>query len=136
MLLIQNATNDWTKFSFFFFFYQHYIGESAELFKKNSVMQYARETWRNPICTVYACYNARVSYSIRFLTKYAYSWQSFLANNFANSIVRVKIKILFSRWVRLELATSAITWWFFKWNKNYYFEKNRTMHLWIKQFCL
>ena len=42
---------------------------------KNSVMQYARETWRNPVRIAYACYNARVSYGIRFC---------FLANNFAD----------------------------------------------------
>ena len=58
--------------------------EFAKLFSKNSVMQYACETWRNPVRTAYACYNAQVSYSIRLLTKWTCFWQSFLANNFAD----------------------------------------------------
>ena len=63
MLLIQNATNDWTK-PCIFFFYPHYIGESTKLLKKkqkNSVMQCAREITRNPVRTAYASYNAHVS---------------------------------------------------------------------------
>ena len=43
--------------------------------------------------------------------KYARFWQRFFANNFADfhfEKMRVKIKILFSRWRHLELATPAI----------------------------
>ena len=59
-------------------------GNQQNCFQKNSVMQYAHKTWRNPVRTAYACCNADVSYSIRLLTKCTCSWQSFLANNFAD----------------------------------------------------
>ena len=106
MLLIWNATNDWTKSSLFF--YPYYIGESAKLFSKNSDMQYARETWCNPVCTAYACYNTRVSYSIHCSKHVRISDRDFLQTTLLiSTLVQVKIKILFSCWWRLELATSA-----------------------------
>ena len=42
----------------FFFFYLHYIREITKVVfkkKKNSVMQYACETYCNPVCAAYAC---------------------------------------------------------------------------------
>ena len=65
MLLIGNATNGWTKS--WLFCTRTTSEKSAKLFSKNSVMQYARETLRNPVCAPYACCNARVSYSISLL---------------------------------------------------------------------
>ena len=71
-------------------------------------MQYAQETWRNPVHTTYACYNARIHTAYACLKIRAF-WQRFFANNFADFHFSAgKIKISFSRWWRLELATFAI----------------------------
>ena len=75
-------------------------------------MQYARETSRNPVSTAHP-----LAIMLAFHTSYACSEnirvcdRDFVANNLADFHFSVgKIKILFNRWWRLKLATSAIKW--------------------------
>ena len=107
MLLIHNATNNWTKL-FFFFFYPHYIGESAKLFLKKN------QSCNTPVkldTILFAQNMLDIMYA--FYTTYACSQnaripeRAFLQTTLLISgIVRVKIEISFSRWWRLELATA------------------------------
>ena len=61
MLLIENATNVWTKS--WFIFTRTTSEKSAKLFSKNPVIHYALEK-RNPVCAACACCNVFISYSI------------------------------------------------------------------------
>ena len=106
MLLIQNATNDWTRSSFFVLLAPH-RGIRKVVFKKLSHTIHPRNLTQSCL------------HSIRLLrlfhTAYAFSQNArdpdrvFLQTTLLISrILRVKIKILFSSLWRLELVTSAI----------------------------
>ena len=106
MLLIQNAPNDWTRSSFFVLLAPH-RGIRKVVFKK---LSHTIHPWNLTQSCLHSIRLLRL-----FHTAYAFSQNArdpdrvFLQTTLLISrILRVKIKILFSSWWRLELVTSAI----------------------------